>query len=198
MKKLYTILSIAFSLGTIAANAQCTVAITGLTPTGLTVNATSSGSGAQQFPAYGWDWGDTQVTLNQQNASHTYASPGTYTVCVTYIDVLDTANCNATDCQTVTVTTTNIVEAQQFKLDAGAYPNPFGDKTSVIYTVSHPSEVTIEVYDMLGKKVASLLNDKVSAGQHTVDWNSPAVPSGLYFLQVKAGDFVINKKILKN
>lgn len=196
MKKLYTAFTLAFGLSAAVASAQCNVTYT-YTTNGLTINATATGTGTAMVPTYGWDWGDTQISVGQAQ-SHTYSAPGTYTVCAYFFDLADTASCNATSCQQVTVTATNIVESQKFKLEAGAYPNPFDNKTSIIYSVTHPSDVTIEVYDMLGKKVASLLNDNVSAGQHTIDWSTVSIPSGVYFLQVKAGDFIINKKILKN
>jgi len=195
MKKLYAILMLAFG-ATMIAQAQCTVTFT-YTLNGLTINATATGTGAQSFPAYGWDWGDSQQTINQQSASHTYAAPGTYTVCVVYIDVFDTANCQAQACSTITVTTTGLPELQAFVLDAGAAPNPFSASTAVNFSVTQPAEVEIAVYDVLGKKVCDLFKENVAAGEHTVDWHAANVPAGLYFLQVKSGGVTLNKKVMK-
>lgn len=197
MKKLYSFLTIAaVTLGFTAANAQCTVTYT-YTTNGLTINATATGVGAQQFPAYGWDWGDTQVTLNQQTASHTYAMGGTYNVCVTYIDVFDTASCNATSCQQVTVTSVGIINNQPLQVNVSASPNPFGSKTVLTLTNSQPTDVSVEVYNTVGQKVATVANEKMNGGIHLIEWNAFDVPAGVYFIQTKAGDLVKTIRVIK-
>lgn len=196
MKKLYAILTLIAGIGFAgSAKAQCSVTFT-YTANGLTINANATATGVTQA-FYGWSWGDTQTTTNQQAASHTFSAAGTYTVCAIVVDAI--TSCTDSSCQVITVTgTSNVVENQPFKIEAGAYPNPFTGKTSIIFSNTHPSEVEISVYDVLGKKVADLFKDNVGAGEHTVDWSAQNIPAGLYFLQVKAGDITLNKKILKN
>ena len=106
MKKLYTLIaSVTLAL---AAQAQCQVSFT-YTTNGLSVSGTATGTGNAQMPTYGWDWGGQSIGFGQQ-ASYTFASPGTYQVCAYFFDLADTASCNATSCQNVAVTATGITE----------------------------------------------------------------------------------------
>ena len=68
-----------------------------------------------------------------------------------------------------------------------AYPNPFIDHVTVKYRLTQPSEVSLEVHDVLGRRVAVLQNLQVAAGDHHVMWSSAAqLPAGLYFVQLRA------------
>ncbi len=69
------------------------------------------------------------------------------------------------------------------------YPNPFNPSTTISFRLPKAAHVTVEVYDVLGKKVATLLDDNVSAGAHSVVWNAKnnngqALGSGLYFYRI--------------
>jgi PKD repeat protein len=71
------------------------------------------------------------------------------------------------------------------------YPNPFNPETNISFDVPFTSNVSITVYDVLGREVVSLLNDVVMSGNHTVSWNgknsySSSVSSGVYFLRMEA------------
>lgn len=198
MKKLYSllftgILSLGFAA---AADAQCTVSYT-YTTNGLTINATATGVGPAAFPAYGWDWGDTQVTLNQQTASHTFAQSGTYNVCVTFIDVLDTASCQAQSCQSVTVGSNGIINNQPLQVSVNASPNPFGSKTIITVNNTQPTDVSVEVFNTVGQKVATVSNEKLNGGIHFIEWNAFDFPAGVYFIQTKAGDLVKTIRVIK-
>jgi len=197
MKQLYAICTLAFGLGFAGtAAAQCTVTAPNVSVNGMSITVSATGTGATQ-PAYVWDWGDQTSPGTMQNDAHTYTAAGTYTVCVVYADQANPFTCFDSACATVTITPSSIAESRIFKIEAGAYPSPFSTKTSIIFTTSHPSDVQIAIYDVLGKKVCDLYKDNVGAGEHSVDWNAVNVPAGLYFLHVKAGDITLNKKILK-
>lgn len=194
MKKIYAIAI--FVLATVGLYAQqCTVTYT-YTTTGLTINASATGTGAQQFPAYGWDWGDSQSTLNQQTASHTFAAAGTYTVCAIYIDVLDTANCNASDCQTITVTAVGVNEVNSGVNSISASPNPFGASTVFNVNLTQNADVEISVYDVMGKKVETVKDEQMSAGQHDVIWKPENLAEGVYFVQMVIDGAVTTKRIV--
>jgi hypothetical protein len=196
MKKLYAIL---FSLAvgvTLQLNAQCTVAITSLTISGLTVNATSTGTGVATVPAYGWDWGDTQIGIGQTQ-SHTYTAAGTYTICAYFIDALDTTSCNAVACTTVTLTAVSVPETAQLMTTMSAFPSPFVNEANIKYTLSQNSDVEIEVFDITGKRVATLQNGAMTAGTHNVVWEATEVNAGVYFIRLKAGDAIITRRIIK-
>lgn len=194
MKKLYAIaICLLVSAGLYAQ--QCTVTFT-YTATGLTINATATGTGAQQFPAYGWDWGDTQSTLNQQTASHTFAAAGTYTVCAIYIDVFDTANCQAQDCQVITVTTVGVPEANSGVNSISSSPNPFGVSTTFNVNLATSSNVQISVFDVTGQKVETVKNEQMAAGQHLVEWTPENLAEGVYFVQMIADGVVTTQRIV--
>ena len=77
------------------------------------------------------------------------------------------------------------------------YPNPFNPTTIINYSVPKTSLVTIKVYDILGREVATLVNEKKSAGLYSVQFNaSSEFVSGVYFYKMQAGNFVETKKLL--
>jgi len=76
------------------------------------------------------------------------------------------------------------------------YPNPFNPSTSIQYTISNQQFVSLKVYDILGNKVATLVNSEKPAGVYEIEWNASNVPSGVYFYQLKTGSFVQTKKML--
>ncbi len=81
------------------------------------------------------------------------------------------------------------------------YPNPFNPSTTIEFTVSSASPITLRVYDVLGQRVKNLLDERVGAGRYTVQWDgtddaSQPVAGGVYFYRMEAGDFVTAKKML--
>ncbi len=80
------------------------------------------------------------------------------------------------------------------------YPNPFSknsssDETTIEFSIPTPSNVTLEVYNILGQKVKTLLSENLNAGVHSVIFNSKNLPSGIYIYRLKAGSFVQAKKM---
>ncbi|MEE9554235.1 MAG: right-handed parallel beta-helix repeat-containing protein [candidate division Zixibacteria bacterium] len=69
------------------------------------------------------------------------------------------------------------------------YPNPFNAVTIISYSLPEPSEVVIEIYDILGRKVETLAEGQQPAGQHQAIWDADDVSSGVYFYGIQAGDF---------
>jgi len=79
-----------------------------------------------------------------------------------------------------------IVNAQRpahFELEN--YPNPFVSTTTIKYTLPEESQVTIKIYDMSGRLIITLINEKLEAGHHTVDWNPKNLAQGIYFCKIK-------------
>ena len=76
------------------------------------------------------------------------------------------------------------------------YPNPFNPSTTIKYQIPKESLVTIKIFDVLGREVATLLNAEQKAGEHEVIWNASDIASGVYIYQVKAGNFIAAKKML--
>ena len=76
------------------------------------------------------------------------------------------------------------------------YPNPFNPCTVISYQLPENSFVTLTVYDLLGREVEILANEKMNAGLHTVRWNATMSPSGVYIVKLTAGNFVASKKLM--
>lgn len=76
------------------------------------------------------------------------------------------------------------------------YPNPFNQFTFIDYKINKPAFVKIEVYDVLGCKVATLVNDQKPIGLHTVRFNASGLSSGIYFYRFAAGSNVMTKKMV--
>ena len=76
------------------------------------------------------------------------------------------------------------------------YPNPFNPGTTIKYSIPNQSKVIVKVYDLLGNEVATLMDEEKSVGTYELTWNAENLPSGVYFYQFKAGDFIKTKKML--
>jgi len=76
------------------------------------------------------------------------------------------------------------------------YPNPFNAKTVIEYQLPEASEVTLEVYNLLGEKVATLVDGEREAGYKSVIWDASAVSSGLYFYKLTAGDYTNTRRMM--
>ncbi len=94
----------------------------------------------------------------------------------------------------------NNVLPTQFSLEKN-YPNPFNPITTIGYAVLKSAFVNISVYNLLGQKVTTLVNQKHAAGNYSVTWNGKdqygnVVSSGVYFYKMKAGNFVKTGKMM--
>lgn len=75
------------------------------------------------------------------------------------------------------------------------YPNPFNPATTVSYAVPTESVVTLEVVNMLGERIATLVNGRHAAGRHSVRFDAARLPSGIYFCRLSAGTFMCVQKM---
>jgi hypothetical protein len=89
--------------------------------------------------------------------------------------------------------------ASNFKLEQN-YPNPFNPSTKISWQSPIGSWQTLKVYDMLGKEIATLVDEYKPAGNYEVEFNTSSfkhIPSsGIYFYTLKAGEFVQTKKMI--
>ena len=76
------------------------------------------------------------------------------------------------------------------------YPNPFNPTTVISYQLSAFSHVTLKVYDVLGNEIKTLVNEYKPAGKHTINFDASKLASGVYFYQLKSGDYVNTKKLV--
>ncbi len=83
------------------------------------------------------------------------------------------------------------------------YPNPFNPSTTIKYTIppletlhATSQQVQLKIYDILGREVATLVNEKQSPGNHEVTFDAIGLPSGIYFYKLRIGDFMETKKMV--
>ncbi len=76
------------------------------------------------------------------------------------------------------------------------YPNPFNPVTKIEYNLVKAGFVSLKVYDVLGREVATLVNDVQTAGVKSMEFNAENLPSGIYIYKIKAGDFTDTKKMI--
>lgn len=76
------------------------------------------------------------------------------------------------------------------------YPNPFNPSTTIKYELPRSSEVKLSVFDMLGREVSVLVNERRDAGVHEVKFDGSNLASGVYFYRLQAGDFVQSRKLV--
>ncbi|MEX2410017.1 MAG: T9SS type A sorting domain-containing protein [Candidatus Paceibacterota bacterium] len=108
---------------------------------------------------------------------------------------------NGLTLQSITVLNWEVGTSNEPKLDISsfklnpAYPNPFNPTTNITYSMEQASAVKVNVYDMLGRYVATLVNGVQPAGEHQVQFNASGLSSGLYFVRMEASGFLKTQKI---
>ena len=81
------------------------------------------------------------------------------------------------------------------------YPNPFNPSTKISFDLIEGGKSTLIVYNLLGKKINTLMNSSLNPGHHSIEWNGldyngQSVASGVYFYELRSGDYVAKKKML--
>jgi len=101
----------------------------------------------------------------------------------------------------VGVDSKEVATPQQFALSRN-FPNPFNPSTTLSYSLAHETEVSIVVYDILGKKIQTLVEGKQKAGSYTIHWNGTdesgaSVPSGVYLCKMVTPEYTqVHKMVL--
>lgn len=99
---------------------------------------------------------------------------------------LNAANFTAAINQAIAVSGVNEEQKRNFQLSI--FPNPVNDKLSLTYFLSQTSEVKIDLYDMLGSKIANIISERQSSGKHDSQYNFDQLSNGIYFLKLSSGD----------
>lgn len=145
-------------------------------------------SGVYMSDDFGGSW--KQIGMKGQGASAVTCQPATKTLF---------AGTSAGKVYKVSAGATGIadrpVKANSYTLEQN-YPNPFNPETAIRYSLQAAGHVKLEVYDLLGNRVAEIVNGNESAGEHTVRFNASGLTSGVYFYKIQSGSFTSIKKLL--
>jgi photosystem II stability/assembly factor-like uncharacterized protein len=76
------------------------------------------------------------------------------------------------------------------------YPNPFNASTIITYTLPQPALISLDIYDLLGRKVQSVFDGIQPSGEHSLIWKAEGLSSGIYFYKLTAGDFSETRKMI--
>ena len=93
------------------------------------------------------------------------------------------------------VISTEITSPVRFELSQN-YPNPFNPNTTIKYQIPSHQFVTLKFYDVLGNEIATLVNEDKPAGNYEIDFDASILSSGVYYYQLRSGDFVEIKKMI--
>ena len=75
------------------------------------------------------------------------------------------------------------------------YPNPFNPSTNIEFTIPVSSNVQLTVFNLLGQKVATLIDGRMNSGKHIARFDARSLASGVYFYRLQAGDFTLQRKM---
>lgn len=148
---------------------------------------------------YAWNFGDPTSAANTSqllSPTHQFTTPGIFNVSLTVTNLA--TGCKSTTVVPVTVTSVGSEMAEFFKL--GAAPNPFVEKTAINYTLPQAAQsVTLEVYDMVGRKIASIIEDKAQdAGDYQFNFKNEELQtsSGIYIVKLTVDGVAAHSRII--
>lgn len=96
---------------------------------------------------------------------------------------------------TISVKKISEIVPDNFELSQN-YPNPFNPNTNIKYQIAKSKDVNLKVFDILGKEVATLVNEKQTPGVYEITFDGSKLPSGVYFYRLSTGDFSETKKMI--
>ena len=99
------------------------------------------------------------------------------------------------DTNTVSISQINSLVPAEYKIYQN-YPNPFNPSTKIKFDVPDNSKIKLSVFDVAGKEIAVLLNDKLMPGSYEFSWNASEFSSGAYFYRIQSKDFTETKRML--
>src|SRR6185295_14485930 len=168
----------------------------------------ASGSGPLD---YLWSWGDGTYD-SIAYPSHIYADSGFYTICLT---IHDSTGCTDSICidyniqkisRENTIVKVDVVDSIPSIPTAientnvlqswSVFPNPTSGNSFINYTLSTPANISIDLYDVLGNKLQQLVNSDQQEGEHNAALDTRKLASGVYLLQIRAGDQMAEQKVV--
>ena len=115
---------------------------------------------------------------------------------VEYLESVDyTANMNVGSGLNSFGLSSEFIIPTEFSLDR-AYPNPFNPVTKLSFGIPVELKVSIDIYNIQGRLIETLVSGHMDAGYHSVIWNAENHSSGMYFVKMVAGDYISNQKLM--
>ncbi|MBN4081764.1 T9SS type A sorting domain-containing protein [bacterium AH-315-C07] len=139
---------------------------------------------------YNYFWSNGATTSYANNLTS-----GNYSLSITDANQCDTAMSFKID----SVTTTDISAFNLQQIDFKVFPNPFKDETNITYTLNKETEVSIEVYDLLGKKISSITNERQQRGNYLyqIGTSETGIGNGVYLLKMEIENVVKFRRLVK-
>jgi hypothetical protein len=145
--------------------------------------------------SYHWDFGDTQAD-SVMKPTHNYTGYGLYSVTLT---VTNAASCKSSKTDSVYVLMINSNNSIANKNELNIYPNPFSAFTNIAYTLLATENVKLEVFDVAGRSIATLADQKQEAGSYHLRFNPDEyniASASLYILKITLGGKVITRELV--
>ncbi len=139
-----------------------------------------------------WDFGDG-FTDTSHNPIHTYQTSGNYIITLWCIDTISQCASNSVD--TISIFLGLNETSHLFQLSA--YPNPIEDQLTISLELFDETELQIDIYDLLGNKIQTIVDQKTQKGNHFFEWDASLFKPGVYYLKVKVDDQLFVKKIMR-
>ncbi|MBE9492515.1 MAG: VCBS repeat-containing protein [Bacteroidetes bacterium] len=145
-----------------------------------------------------WEWDfDNNDTVDAivRNPVFFYSQPGKYTVKLTVSDGTNSQTEIKVDYITVT-DHVNIEDIEQKQPELLVYPNPFTSTTTIEYQLERQSTVIIQIFNSNGQQVEELIQQSQPKGRHQIQWDADALPAGIYYYRIQAGELFGMGKII--
>jgi len=180
--------------------AVCTVQVSG-TSTGVNI-AASGGTlteSSSRLKVSGSEL--THPSAGSGTYIFTYQAPATAGTQTIYATGLTSRNGPWNHAQSLVITVTDAVSGVEdeqplhYALEQN-FPNPFNPSTRIAYSIPEAAPVRLEVFNLTGERVSTLVDEPQAAGHYSVTFDNPGLPSGMYLYRITAGHFVATRKFL--
>ena len=143
-------------------------------------------------PALGYSYGNNSTAMCHKGAT-IFVSNASIANHLSHGDVLG-------DCTSSIVNNNSpALEISEATLRLNAYPNPFTSYATITYSIPKTGNISLKIYDVMGRQVKTLVNAKVAAGTYNIQWNvneEKALPAGIYFLRMSTENFSQTRKLI--
>jgi PKD repeat protein len=158
-----------------------------------------------QIDRFMWEWDfnlDGSIDSNEPAPTHTYTTPGVYSVRL----IVNDGEFIGTKINYITVLDPDLNENEKTEIPVqnalfSNYPNPFNPTTSISFSIERDGFVSLDIYNIRGQKIKSLVSENKATGNHSVVWNGTDesgrnVGSGIYFYRIITDKFTSTKKMV--